>query len=188
MLLVSLNTGLQRNLGIFDKASREPFQHDVSVILSNHHIQQINYTTWYFPSLIQMASSYNFRMWLDMIHWHFKDTVATVAQKKLKENASNCCVLKIHHLSSDKSLCNWQGPYRMEFWQTGSERCTWDIQPNYLSGNWAATGMPVHQGLEACLVCVNQHGSEQNDRTQCWKSWKLWVRTAEEHWQHSTPY
>lgn len=139
------------------------------MILSNHHIQQINYTTWYFPSLIQMASSYNFRMWLEMIHWYFKGTVATVPQKKLKENASNCCVLKIHRVSSDKFLCNWKGPHRMEFWQTGSDRHTWYRQPNYLSRDGAATAIPVHQGLEASLVPVCQHGSEWNDRTQWWK-------------------
>lgn len=44
-----------------------------------------------------MASSHNFRLQVEMIHWHFKGTVATVPQKKLKEDASNCSVLKIRH-------------------------------------------------------------------------------------------
>lgn len=44
-----------------------------------------------------------------MIHWHFRGTVATVPQKKLKKAASNFCELQIYHLPRGKFLCIRKG-------------------------------------------------------------------------------
>jgi hypothetical protein len=56
-----------------------------------------------FSSAIQMASSYSFRLYLGMIHWHFQSTVATISQKKLRGHLKLLCI-KNKALYNDESL------------------------------------------------------------------------------------